>query len=63
MAGVVKNKAAFIGVKAAVGAGLMVATHKMARRNKMAAILTSAAANAAYFFVAHHNYKVARSVR
>lgn len=63
MGGVVKNKAAFIGVKAAVGAGLMLATHKMAKRNKVAAILTSAAVNSAYLIVAHHNYKVARGLR
>ena len=63
MGGVVKNKAAFIGVKAAVGAGLMLATHKMAKRNKVAAILTSAAVNSAYLFVAHHNYKVASGLR
>ena len=61
MSGVVKNRAAFIGVKAAMGAGLMFATHKMARRNKVAAIVTSAAINSAYLVVAHHNYKVARS--
>jgi len=61
MSGVVKNRAAFIGVKSAMGAGLMYATHKMARRNKVAAIVTSAAINSAYLVVAHHNYKVARS--
>lgn len=63
MTGVVKNRAAFIGVKAAVGAGLLMATHKMARRNRVAAVLTAAAANTAYFLVAHHNYKVARGLR
>jgi hypothetical protein len=63
MSGVVKNKAAFIGVKAAMGAGLMYATHKMAKRNKVAAILTAAAVNSAYLFVAHHNYKLADSLR
>jgi len=63
MSGVVKNKAAFIGVKAAMGAGLMYATHKMARRNKVAAIVTAAAVNSAYLFVAQHNYKVARAIR
>ena len=63
MGGVVKNPAAFIAVKAAMGAGLMYATHKMARRNKVAAIVTSAAINSAYLIVAHHNYKVARSIR
>ena len=63
MSGVVKNKAAFIGVKAAMGVGLMYATHKMAKRNKVAAIVTAAIANSAYLFVAHHNYKLASSLR
>ena len=63
MSGVVNNKAAFIGVKAAMGAGLMYATHKMARRNKVAAIVTAAAVNSAFLFVAHHNYKLANSLR
>ena len=63
MGGIVKNKAAFVGVKAAVATGLMLATHKMAKRNKVAAILTSAAVNSAFLFVAHHNYKVARTMQ
>jgi hypothetical protein len=63
MSGVVKNKAALIGVKAAMGAGLMYATHRMAKRNKVAAIVTAAAVNSAYLFVAHHNYKLASSLR
>ena len=63
MRGVAKNPAAFIGVKAAMSAGLVYATHKMAKRNKVAAIVTSAAINSAYLVVAHHNYKVARSSR
>jgi Domain of unknown function (DUF5658) len=63
MRGVAKNPAAFISVKAAMSVGLMYATHKMAKRNKVAAIVTSAAINSAYLVVAHHNYKVARSTR
>lgn len=63
MSGIVKNKAAFIGVKAAMGAGFMYATHRMAKRNKVGAIVTAAAVNSVYLFVAHHNYKVARALR
>ncbi|MGQ0736305.1 MAG: DUF5658 family protein [Acidobacteriota bacterium] len=63
MSGVVKNRAAFIGVKAAVGAGLVLATHRLGQRNKVAAIALSAAVNSAYLYVAHHNYKVARGLR
>jgi hypothetical protein len=63
MSGLVKNRAAFIGIKAAMGAGLVLATHKMAKSNKLAAIVTAAAANSVMLTVASHNYKVARSLR
>ena len=63
MGGLVKNPAAFIGVKAAVGAGLVYATHRLGQRNKAAAIAVAAAVNSAYLMIASHNYKVARSVR
>lgn len=63
MSGLVQNKAAFIGVKAGLTAGFMYATHKMAKRNKVGAILTAAAVNSVYLVVAHHNYKVARSLQ
>ena len=63
MSGLVQNKAAFIGVKAGLTAGFMLATHKMAKRNKVGAILTAAAVNSVYLVVAHHNYKVARSLQ
>lgn len=63
MGGLVQNKAAFIGVKAAMGAGLVYATHKLGKNNKVAAIVVSAAINSAYLFIANHNYKVARGLR
>ncbi len=63
MGGLVNNKAAFIGVKAAMGAGLVYATHHIAKDNKMLAIVTSAAINSAYLMIARHNYKVARNLR
>jgi Domain of unknown function (DUF5658) len=63
MSGLVHNQAAFIGVKAGLTAGFMYVTHKMAKRNKTAAILTAAAVNSVYLVVAHHNYKVARSLQ
>lgn len=63
MGGLVHNKAAFIGVKAAMGAGLIYATHHIAKDNKMLAIVTSAAINSAYLMIARHNYKVARNLR
>ena len=54
-----KNKAAFVAVKAAVAAGSIYAARKIAKKNKVAAILTMVAINSAYGFIAHHNYKVA----
>lgn len=63
MAGIVKNRAAFIGVKAGLGAGFMYATHRMAKRSKVSAIVTAAVVNSVYLLVAHHNYKVARSLQ
>lgn len=63
MGGLVQNRAAFIGVKAAMGAGLVYVTHKLAKDNKVAAIVASAAINSAYLMIARHNYKVAAGLR
>jgi hypothetical protein len=63
MAGVVRNKAAFLGVKAAVAAGSILAARKIGKRNKVAAVATLVAINSAYAFVVQHNYRVARSLR
>lgn len=63
MAGLVNNKAAFIGVKAAVVAGTIYAAHEMSKRNKTRAILTLVAVNSVYAYVAHHNYQVSRRLK
>lgn len=63
MGGLVKNRAAFISTKAAIGAGLVYATHRLGQRNKVAAVVMAAAVNSAYLYVARHNYKVARALR
>jgi Domain of unknown function (DUF5658) len=63
MGGLVTNKAAFIGVKAAVAAGTIMAAHKIGKRNKVAAVVTLVAINSAYAFVVQHNYRVARSLQ
>jgi hypothetical protein len=63
MAGLVKNRAAFVSVKAAMGAGLVYATHRLGQRNKMAAVAVAAAVNSAYAMIAAHNYQVARSLQ
>jgi hypothetical protein len=63
MGGLVQNRAAFIGVKAAMGAGLVYVTHRLAKDNKVAAIVASAAINSAYLMIARHNYRVAAGLR
>ena len=63
MGGLVKNRAAFIGVKAAIGVSVVSATHRIGQRNKLAAIATAAAVNSAYLIIASHNYNVARSIQ
>ncbi len=59
LSGLTGNKAAFIAVKGAVAAGSIYAASRLAKRNKVAAIVTMVAINTAYGFVAYHNYKVA----
>jgi len=61
MAGLTKNRAAFIATKAAVAAASILAAREMAKRNKVAAALTLVAINSAYAWVAHHNYQVAHA--
>ena len=63
MAGLVDNKAAFIGVKAAVAATTIFAARKISKRSKTGAIVMLVAVNSAYAFVVSHNYRVARSLQ
>jgi hypothetical protein len=63
MGGLVKNRAAFLGVKAGISAGILYATHRLAKDNKIAAIVTAAAVNSAYLMIARHNYRVAAGLR
>jgi len=63
LSGLTGNKAAFIAVKGAVAAGSIYAARQLAKRNKVAAIVTLVAINAAYGLVAQHNYKVASRLR
>lgn len=63
LSGITGNKPAFIALKGAVAAGSIYAARKLARKNKVAAIATLVAINAAYGFVAHHNYSVADRLR
>jgi hypothetical protein len=62
MAGIVKNRGVFLGAKLGIAAGLVYATHNMAKQNKVAALLASVAANTAYAYISQRNYRLARSV-
>jgi hypothetical protein len=59
LSGLTGNKGAFIAVKAAVAASSIYAASRLAKKNKVAAIVSMLAINTAYGFVAYHNYKVA----
>jgi len=59
MSGVVHNKAAFFATKAAIATASIYATARMARHNKLGAIITSSAINSAYLMIVRNNYKIA----
>jgi hypothetical protein len=54
---------AFGAVKAATAAGLIYAGRSLAKRNKKHAVIALVAVNAAYVFVAAHNYRVASRMK
>ena len=60
MSGVVNNRIAFFATKAAIAAGSIYATSRIARHNKVGAIITSVALNSAYAMVVRNNYMNAR---
>jgi hypothetical protein len=62
MAGVTRNRAAFMAVKAGVAVSTVLAARQLARRNKVAAVVTLVAINSAYAFVVNHNYKISRGI-
>lgn len=59
MSGVAGRPGAFIATKAAVAAGSIWAANKMAKRNKVAAVMTLVAVNSAYAAIVSHNYRLA----
>ena len=59
MSGLVQNRAAFITTKAAMAAVTIYAANKMAKHNKVAAVLTLVAMNSAYAMVVSNNYRIA----
>ena len=60
MAGITKNRIAFVATKAAVAASTMIAARQIAKRSKVGAVITMVAINSAYAMIVNHNYKLAR---
>lgn len=63
MSPVAKNGPALVAVKATVAAGVIYATERMSRGNRVAAVLTAIAINGTYAMVVAHNYRLARALR
>ena len=63
MAGAASHKPVFIALKAGIAATTIMAAKQIARRHKVAAVVTLVAINSAYAFVASHNYQLARALR
>lgn len=63
MTDVTKNKLAFVALKAGIATSTVLAARNMARRNKVAAVMTLVAINSAYAMIVDHNYRVARNLR
>lgn len=60
MTGIASNRAAFMATKAAVAASTIFAARRIAKRNKVAAVVTMVAINSAYAMIVRHNYNLAR---
>ena len=60
MKGVADSAVGMAAVKAAAGAGVIFATERMWKRNKLAAVLFMTATNSAMAWVVQHNHRVAR---
>jgi hypothetical protein len=54
-----KNRPAYVAIKMGVAAGIIYSTHRMAKRNRVAAIATALAVNGVYAYFVHQNYRVA----
>ena len=60
MSGIASNTPAFVAVKAATAASVILLSEKLRKRNRVAAIGLMVAVNAATAAVVAHNYRVAR---
>jgi hypothetical protein len=63
MSGVTSTTPGFLAVKAGIAAATIMAAKSIAKRNKVAAIVTLIGINSAYGFVVSHNYKLAQSLQ
>ena len=59
MGGVTRNVGTFVATKAAVAAGVIFMSQRIAKKNKVAAIITLVAVNSAYAAIVAHNYRLA----
>jgi len=59
MKGVVKNRAAVIATTAAIATASIYATSRIAKNNKLHAIIASTAINSAYLMIVKNNYRIA----
>ena len=60
MADIARNRGAFVAVKAAVATSTILAARQIAKRSKVAAVVTMVAVNSAYAMIVRHNYNVSR---
>jgi len=63
LASVVPNKAAFIALKAGVATATILAVSKVAKHNKVAAVMALVAFNSVYATVVAHNFSLAHQMR
>ena len=60
MKGIASHPVALFAVKAAATTGVIVATEKMWKKNRTAAVIFMVATNSAMVWIVEHNYRVAR---
>ena len=60
MKGIVSHRVALFAVKAAATTGVIVASEKMWKKNRTAAVIFMLATNSAMAWIVEHNYRVAR---
>jgi hypothetical protein len=63
MTGITAHRPVFIAVKAALACSTVIAAHRIAKRNKVAAAAMLIAVNGVYAYVVARNYRVASSPR